>query len=259
MRVVVADKMQGMRRTPDDPLKPVQDGECRFHAAPADLEPRNGSLERNGGVLSSFVPRPLRAWYGLSGLARWRWLARKLRELLLRSPRLESADRTVLEQQLLTAYAADPALRSLLFVGCDWYTQRYPALFEPDRSRFRTIDIDPRKARFGAAGHVVAPLQEVVEHFAPGSIDVVVCNGVYGFGINDRAEMSLALRATRQILRDGGSLLLGWNDVAAFAPFDPHEVAVAAGFSPAQASPLGAWRVRVDTPTRHTFDFYVKR
>jgi hypothetical protein len=50
---------------------------------------------------------------------------------------------------------------------------------------------------------------------------------------------------------------LGWNDVPALAPFDPVEVAVAAGFArdPARGD---AWRLRTDTPTRHTFDSYVR-
>ena len=204
------------------------------------------------------VPRPVLAWLGLPWRERWRWLSRKLRELVLRAPRIASADRVVLEQQVLTAYAADPALRSLLFVGCEWYTRDYAAMFDPERSRFRTIDIDPKKARHGSADHIVAPLQDVASHVGAASVDVIVCNGVYGFGIDDRVELERAFRAMRAVLRPDGTLLLGWNDVPALAPFDPCPLARETGFAKAEASPLGAWRVRTDTPTRHTFDTYVR-
>jgi hypothetical protein len=200
--------------------------------------------------------RPLAAWLGLPWPERWRWLKRKLRETLPGVERIQTADRAVLEAELL-GYAADPALRALLFVGCEWYTRHYEGLFDPERSRFRTIDIDPRRARHGASRHVVAPLQDVAAHLAPASLDVLVCNGVYGFGIYDRGELARALAASRVVLRPGGALLLGWNAVPALAPFDPLDVALAAGFARDPARGAG-WRVRTDTPTRHTFDFYVR-
>ena len=199
--------------------------------------------------------RPVAAWLGLPWRDRWRWLRRKLRDALPGVERIQSADRAILESELV-GYAADPALRALLFVGCEWYTRHYETLFDPDRARFRTIDIDPGRARHGATGHVVAPLQEVAAHLAAASVDVIVCNGVYGFGIYERAELARAFAASREVLRPGGAMLLGWNDVPALAPFDPLDVALAAGFARDPERGDG-WRVRTDTPTRHTFDFYV--
>ncbi len=171
--------------------------------------------------------------------------------------RIASADRTLLESRWLAGYAADPALRSLLFVGCEWYTRDYARLFEPHRERFRTIDVDARKARHGSPDHLVAPLQDVHRHLEAGSVDAIVCNGVYGFGIDDRGELLRALRASHAVLRPGGALLLGWNDVRSLAPFDPSGCAFDAGFAPDASRPDG-WRLRTDTPTRHTFDFYLK-
>jgi len=203
------------------------------------------------------LPRGLSAWLGLPWRARWRWVGRKAGELLHGGTRIDSPDRVILERRVLPAFAADPSLRSLLFVGCGRYTRHYAALFVPASERFRTLDIDPRRARFGNTGHLVAALQDVTRHLPAASVDAVVCNGVYGFGIYDRVELARALRASWTVLRPGGTLVLGWNDLPAFAPFDPLEVALAAGFVP-DVSLLGDWRVATDTPTRHTFDSYVR-
>ena len=202
--------------------------------------------------------RGLRVWLALPLGSKVRWLARKVRDALPGMQHIASADRRLLEGDLLRAYAADPALRQLLFVGCEWYTQDYAQLFAPDVSRFRTVDIDPAKARYGSAGHIVAPVQEMARHLPAGSIDVIVCNGVYGFGVDDEPELARTFAAAHAVLAPGGKLLLGWNDVPVLGPFDPEPVAREAGFDRDEARPDG-WRQRTDTPTRHTFDFYVKR
>jgi SAM-dependent methyltransferase len=101
-------------------------------------------------------------------------------------------------------------------------------------------------------------MQELDRHLAPGSVDVIVANGVYGFGIDDRAALGAAFAAAHAVLRPGGTLVLGWNDVAALAPFDPEPVALASGFVRSAAHPLGAWRTATATPLRHTFDAYAR-
>ena len=204
------------------------------------------------------LPKPLRAWFTLPWRQQLAYAGMKLQDAMPGRSRLRGADRQLLEDTLLAGYAADATLRTLLFVGCDWYTQDYVEVFAPGRQRFVTVDIDPAKARFGAPGHLVAPMQEIARHFAAGSVDVIVANGVYGFGIDDRRELAAAFAAAREVLRPGGTLVLGWNDVPALAPFDPQALAGEAGFEPSPASPLGAWRTTTDTPLRHTYDSYAR-
>ena len=83
-------------------------------------------------------------------------------------------------------------------------------------------------------------MQELDRHLAPGSVDVVIANGVFGFGIDDRAALAAAFAAAHAVLRPAGTLVLGWNDVAALAPFDPEPVARESGFVRSTANPLGA-------------------
>jgi SAM-dependent methyltransferase len=204
------------------------------------------------------LPKPLRAWLGLPLRQQVAYAGRKLFDILPGRSGIRSADRRLLEETLLPGYAADATLRTLLFVGCDWYTRDYVDVFAPGCTRFVTVDIDPAKARFGSPGHLVAPMQQLDRHFAAGSVDVIVANGIYGFGIDERSELAAAFAAAREVLRPGGTLVLGWNDVPALAPFDPQEVAGEAGFERSPGNPLGAWRTATETPLRHTFDSYAR-
>ena len=204
----------------------------------------------------AMLPKALQAWFALPWPLLLTYAGRKVADTLPGRARIRTDDRRLLEDVLLPGFAADATLRALLFVGCDWYTQGYGALFAPRAERFRTVDVDPAKARFGSPDHLVAPMQELGRHFAPGSIDVIVANGVYGFGIDDRAALGAAFAAAHAVLKPAGTLVLGWNDVAALAPFDPEPVALESGFVRSTAHPLGVWRTTTDTPLRHTFDAY---
>jgi SAM-dependent methyltransferase len=202
------------------------------------------------------LPKALQAWFALPWPLLLAYTGRKVADTLPGRARIRTEDRRLLEDTLLAGFAADPTLRALLFVGCDWYTRDYVELFAPRRERFRTVDRDPAKARHGAVGHLVAPMQALDRHFAAGSVDAIVANGVFGFGIDDRSELAAAFAAAHRVLRPDGTLVFGWNDVRPLAPFDPAEVAGEAGFSRSSANPLGAWRTTTETPLRHTFDTY---
>ena len=204
------------------------------------------------------LPKALQAWLALPWPLLLAYVGRKVTDTLPGRARIRTEDRRLLEDTLLPAFAADATLGALLFIGCDWYTQDYRALFAPRSERFRTVDIDPAKARFGSPDHLVAPMQEIDRHLAPGSIDVIVANGVYGFGIDDRAALGASFAAAHAVLRPAGTLVLGWNDVAPLAPFDPEPVALASGFVRSASNPLGAWRTTTATPLRHTFDAYAR-
>lgn len=190
----------------------------------------------------------------LAGLGRS--IAGGLQHMAGRPRRRESADRRLLETAILPAYASDPGVGRILFCGCAPYTQHYEAIF---RGRdYWTLDPVPRHRRHGAARHVVAGLQDLAQHFPAATFDLVVCNGVLGWGLDTAGDAEAAFAACTTGLRAGGHLLLGWNDVWPHNRVTPERISALRRFEPIPLGPHAA-RVRVAAPHRHVFDFYRKR
>jgi hypothetical protein len=161
-------------------------------------------------------------------------------------------DRAVLECQILPYYQLSRAHDTIVFVGTDWYTFGYGRLFK--HKRFNTIDVDPARARYGATNHFVAPMQELERHFAPASIDVVFCNGVIGWGLDEIEDGRAALAAAGVVLRQNGHLVLGWNKLDGHdPPFSPVELAEQAGFSLTRLPCLECEIVVVEAEHQHHY------
>jgi hypothetical protein len=170
--------------------------------------------------------------------------------------RLKTDDRRVLEKIIFPYLLAREDYRRILFVGCDWYTAGYVRTF---RAReFWTLEMDPEKRRYGAARHVVDLTQNVRRHFGAQTLDVVICNGLFGAGLDTREDVARSFRGYLECLRPGGLFVHGWNDQAKRKPFEPAESEGLAGFRAFEFAPLGGSRYLTANPNRHTFDFYLK-
>ena len=169
---------------------------------------------------------------------------------------MRTRDRDTLEQVILPAYAARSDIRTVLFVGCAWYTRHYEKML-PGRV-YRTIDPDPWKKRFGARRHIVAGLESLGGHVAPGSLDLIICNGVFGWGLDDRADCERAFGACFDALRSAGELVIGWNDVPEHRPLELASLQSLARFRPVLFEPLGSTQYLANPENRHVFNFYAK-
>lgn len=166
-------------------------------------------------------------------------------------------DRRLLENCILPHYAAACRPQAVLFVGTRWYTQWYEDIF--DGHLYRTIDIDRRAARFGSRqGHVVGCATRTATHFPPASFDVVVVNGVFGWGLDQRPQVEAAVRGFFAVLKDGGELVIGWNDVVGRRPLPFADIIVAHGFVPVPFEPLGRHLIEVPGGNRHRYQFFRK-
>lgn len=162
-----------------------------------------------------------------------------------------SEDRRVLEQEILPSYARQSDTKRVLFVGCAAYTQHYGRLFSG--REYWTIDPVPRRRRYGSEQHIVDRLENLSHHVQPGYFDLIVCNGVLGWGLNSPQAADAAFAACEQHLREGGELVLGWNDILPRNRVQPDDVPALRRFERASRD-----RKCIDAPHRHVFDFYRK-
>lgn len=183
--------------------------------------------------------------------------ARVLRKRLGRATPLNTTDREVLEQVIFPHYSQDPEIKTVLFVGCGTYTVHYQGIYFPNVN-FWTIEPDPSASRFGAQQHVIAPLEELDRHFPQERFDLIICNGVFGWGLDRLEQCEQAFAQCHSRLRDGGHFLFGWDDVPRRTPVALETVSSLGRFRRYTFPPLGTWRYVTDTPYRHTYDFYRK-
>jgi SAM-dependent methyltransferase len=183
--------------------------------------------------------------------------ARVLRKRLGLPTPLNTTDRMVLEQAIFPHYARDPQIRRMLFVGCGTYTAHYQRRFFPTQD-FWTIEPDPGAARHGAQQHVVAPLEALEQHFPENHFDLVICNGVFGWGLDGHEQCEAAFSQVHSRLKSDGHFLFGWDDVPRRTPVPLETLVSLTRFQPYRFPPLGASRYVTDTPYRHTYAFYRK-
>ena len=200
-------------------------------------------------VLEILEPNPLRA--------KADGAIRRVKRLFGVPSYLRTEDRRVLEQVILPYFLKADDYRSVLNVGCHWFTQGYNRPFEA-RKTYATIDFDPTVAKFGGKRHIVGALQNLGAHFAPASLDLILCNGIFGWGLDSRADVEQGFQACHTALRPGGVLMVGWNDIPERRPFPIEECKSLGQFKPFLFPPFGASRYLTDTAYRHIFDFHVK-
>lgn len=123
----------------------------------------------------------------------------------------QQSDRRHLRRHILPALGRLRPAR-ILFVGVRGYTRGYGNFFVGSPTEFWTCDIDPAAAIYGAPDrHVTDDVRNLDRAFPAAFFDVVIVNGVFGWGVNDTADIHRALLAIESILGSGGILLIGWN------------------------------------------------
>lgn len=160
------------------------------------------------------------------------------------------ASRLCLERELLPWIAQ--RYRHVLFVGTSSYTFHYEDLFR--RDQYTTIEVQPRGAAWGAADHIVAPIEEIGRHRPDGSFDSIILNGVFGFGVDQPDHKRRVIAALHRALAPGGLLLVGWNTDL----HDDPAPLLLPYFAPAGEEPCSERRAFAPDET-HVYDFYTRR
>ncbi len=169
---------------------------------------------------------------------------------------MKSDDRRILENVILPYFAGKKEYEKLLFVGCEWYTRGYRKEFT--NHEYWTLDSDPYKAQYGSRLHIHDDMENIHNHFQEGELDLIICNGVFGWGLDKYEQIERAFSGCFRVLRPGGKFILGWNDLPRHCPVSLAEIRALKRFEPHIFPPLSAWQVRARNPNRHIYNFYIK-
>ena len=136
--------------------------------------------------------------------------------------KLETPSRAFMENEIFSyvnrlVRAANQRHR-LLFLGMDRYNWHYPRLLHA--VDFHSIDIRPERAKYGPPGrHIVGDVMDMARHYGEETFDIVVANGLLGFGVNTPHALQILLAQCHRVLKPGGLFVLGFNARADIVPF----------------------------------------
>ncbi|MEO7426617.1 MAG: class I SAM-dependent methyltransferase [Fibrobacteria bacterium] len=164
---------------------------------------------------------------------------------------MPSMDRLFLENRLFRVFRLEKY--SVLSIGCHPASQIYRRLLPEDS--YHTLDIDPGNARYGAASHTVGDCRELHTLFGGRRFDLILFNGIIGYGINDEGMLRAFLASAHSVLSDKGWLVIGYNDIPErkgelIHAIDPRL------FRKTDFTDVIPSRVELKTHNRHTFEFY---
>jgi hypothetical protein len=174
----------------------------------------------------------------------------------LEPQRIVSHDRMILEQVILPSFASTTTIQKVLFVGCAAYTQQYKDMFR--EKEYWTIDPKRVKKKYGSERHIVDSIIKIETYITKDYFDVIILNGVIGFGLNRIGDIEQAINACYATLASQGILLVGWNDTARRIPTDIQAIHALGKFRPYHFEPLQACHYRTEGSQRHTLSFYQK-
>ncbi|MGH7998602.1 MAG: methyltransferase domain-containing protein [Brasilonema sp.] len=178
--------------------------------------------------------------------------------LLDREMPLITHDRYILEQKIIPYFAERKEYTKILFVGCGSYTKHYEKWFQ--KKEYWTIDINPMKKIYGAKKHITGSMSDLSLYFQEKDLDLIICNGVFGWGLNDRKDVEQAFSGCYKCLRKGGVLVVGWDDVPDKKPFPLETCESLMQFQSYFFPPLSTlqYRLLTDESQKHTYNFYIK-
>lgn len=169
---------------------------------------------------------------------------------------LTNVDRRLLQEKIMPWYASRSEVKTVIDIGVEWYNASYYRYFP--EADFYTIDFLPEMAKHGRDGfHHTMSVTDLRDQFEEDSVDLILCNGPIGWGLNTREDILKAMEEMARALRPGGYLVVGWNDREENRPgILPNEAAEIAGFVPHVLPSVGESSLLANEKTSHRYEFY---
>jgi SAM-dependent methyltransferase len=169
---------------------------------------------------------------------------------------IKSEDRRILEHIILPYFSKDDKIARILFVGTEKYTWHYKKIFS--KKQYWTIEPRARNRVYGSKRHIIGYLDQIDRYFENNSFDLIICNGVLGYGLNEPKEIESSFEKCYRCLKDNGILVIGWNDIKkwSFLPLEKYKSLQK--FEPFYFRPLKSSKYQSKTSNFHTYSFYYK-
>ncbi|MDC1292422.1 class I SAM-dependent methyltransferase [Amylibacter sp.] len=122
--------------------------------------------------------------------------------------RLYSEQRIYFDNYLIPKYVKDGL--NILFIGADWYNKWIFLNYK--KTNWITIDTLPGNRKFGAENHIIGNFPEDLEIILhKGKFDIIIFNGVYGWGINSEGALQDSMQKMNALLKLNGLIIFGYN------------------------------------------------
>lgn len=171
----------------------------------------------------------------------------------------DTPDRDYLEKRIFP-YLVSLNVRNILFAGVGEYTWHYYKFFP--RTNFFTIDYDSQKKYFGQKGtHTIGSVCELEKYYDLNQFEVVLYNGLIGYGLNTAVDVDKAIDEAYQVLSNRGILIIGWNNTNNHLNFKLEDLPSYNRFTKLVPVELGLKytnRHVANSENRHTFDYLLK-
>lgn len=131
------------------------------------------------------------------------------------SYKMKTDDRRILEKFIFRDLCFNNDVQDILFVGCSKITSWYPTLFNFFfRKNFVTVDPDINMIKYGSKKkHYVAKFEDIGNNNKfRDRFDIIIINGVFGYGINTKKDQIKTINASRFLLKKGGLLNIGFRN-----------------------------------------------
>lgn len=163
-------------------------------------------------------------------------------------------DRNVLERIIFPDILAGHNPKKILDIGREEYQWFYNKFFFG--RELWTLDRKSTREEFGASRHVVGDVANLKNYFKDSYFDLIVMNGVFGWGLNDPRAIEKTFSAIYDIMKPGGIFIFGFNDFPD-KPMKINAIKALKRFKPFVFKPLDAESFKCING-EHTYNFYIK-